>query len=170
MCTQSQYMPRSVLYRLIMSILLLFVDNIIQSNLNYLNPRLSELKMQRKCRVKVHNVTTWLDCTCAVNLCRVVATREPATALLSNLVNTQRVKKCKVSVLSIEDEIKIVDMLVKSVIYKFLHAWSISWVWLGRDQRYPNFLLIQTVRNLPLAKEVWIIEVGLYIMVVGLSA
>ena len=38
----------------------------------------------KKCRVKVHIVTTWPACTCAVNLCRIVATREPAAALLSN--------------------------------------------------------------------------------------
>ena len=51
-------------------------------------PRLSEFEMQRKFRVKVHIVITWLDCTCAVNLRRVIATREPAAALLSNLVLT----------------------------------------------------------------------------------
>jgi hypothetical protein len=32
----------------------------------------------------------------------------------------------------------------------------------GRGQRYLNFLLIQTVRNFPLAKGVRIIEVRLY--------
>ena len=68
----------------------------------------------------------------------------------------------QVSVLSIEDEIKIIKMLDKSVIYTFLHARSSSWVWLGRDHRYPNFLLIRMVRNFTLAKGVRIIEVGLY--------
>ena len=53
-------------------------------------------------------------------------------------------------------------MLDKSVIYTFLHAWSISWVWLGHGQRYPNSLPIRTVRDFPLAKGVRIIEVGLY--------
>ena len=61
--------------------------------------------------------------------------------------------------LSIENEIEMLD---NSVIYTFLHVWSILWVWLGRGKRYPNFLLTQTVRNFPLAKGVQIIEVGLY--------
>ena len=33
--------------------------------------------------------------------------------------------------------------------------------WLGRGHRYPNSLLIRTVRDFPLAKGVRIIEVGL---------
>ena len=63
-------------------------SNLDYPNLDYPNSRLSELEMQRKFRVKVHIVTTWLDCACAVNLRRVIATREPAAALLSNLVLT----------------------------------------------------------------------------------
>ena len=63
-------------------------SNLDYPNLDYPNPWLSELEIQRKCRVKVHIVTTCPDCACAVNLRRVVATREPAAALLSNLVLT----------------------------------------------------------------------------------
>ena len=63
--------------------------------------RWSELEMQRKGRVKVHIVTTWPACACAVNLCCVVATREPAAAYLSNLVLTLEVKqtqgKCSIN-------------------------------------------------------------------------
>ena len=35
--------------------------------------------------------------------------------------------------------------------------WSILWVWLGHGQCYPNFLLIRTVWDFPLAKGVQII-------------
>ena len=63
-----------------------------------------------------------------------------------------------VSVLSIEDGIKIVKMLNKSVNDTFcMHEQSS-----GCGQRYPNFLLIRTVPNFSLAKGVRIIEVGLY--------
>ena len=51
-----------------------------------MNPRISELEIQGKCRVKVHSMTTWPACACTVNLRRVVAMREPAAVLLSNLV------------------------------------------------------------------------------------
>jgi hypothetical protein len=64
--------------------------------------------------------------------------------------NAQGSTCSKVSVLSIEYEIKIIEMLDKSVLhmYTFLHTQSKSRVWLGRSQRYPNFLLIRT-RFLP---------------------
>ena len=122
--------------------------------------------MQRKCRVKVHIMTMWLACACTVKLRRIVTTREPAAALLSNLVLTlKEVKEMQGSVLSIKDEIKIIEMFDESIIYyvyTILHAWSISWVWLGPGQHYPNFLFIRMVWNFPLAKGVQIIEVGLY--------
>ena len=38
---------------------------------------------------------------------------------------------------------------------------TILWVWLGRGQCYPNFLLIRMVQNFPLGKGVRIVEVGL---------
>ena len=92
----------------------------------------------------------------------IVATWEPASVLLSNLVLTlQEVKemqgtcKCSKSRMRLKSS-KILD---KSVI--FLHAWSILWVWLRRGQRYPNFLLIRMVWNFLLAKGFQIIKVGL---------
>ena len=64
-----------------------------------------------------------------------------------------------VSVLSIEDGIKIVKMLDKSISDTFcMHDRSS-----GCGQCYPNFLLIRTVPNFPFAKVVRIIEVGLYL-------
>jgi hypothetical protein len=43
-------------------------------------PRLSELEMQPKCRVKVQVVTAWSICACAVNLHPTAVLRESATA------------------------------------------------------------------------------------------
>jgi hypothetical protein len=51
--------------------------------LDYPNSRCNE-----KCRVKVQIVVTCPVCACAVNLCRLVATRAPAAARLPSLVLT----------------------------------------------------------------------------------
>ena len=74
--------------------------------------------------------------------------REPAAALLSNLVLTlKEVKETKINVLSIEDKIKIVNIRNKFVIYTCFFAFMIdfvgvAWVWstLSEFLAYPNGL------------------------------
>ena len=109
------------------------------SLISIIQTSISELEKQRKCRVKVHIVTMWPACACAVNLRRVVASWEPAAALLSSLVL----------------------MLLKSV----QNAWQVCHIHFYMHDKFRGYDLgmvniIRTVRHF--SKGVRIIEVGLH--------
>ena len=82
-------------------------------------------------KVYVNLTGSWCSCHVRISCC---------TAIKSSS-NTQRSIR-NASVLSVEEP------------GMFLEVGSISSVWLGHGQHYPNFLLIRMVRNFPLPKGV----------------
>ena len=115
--------------------------------------------MQRKCRVKIHIVTMRPTCVCTVNLPRVIATREPAAVLLSNLVNAQRSKiNARYMYMLYQSRVRLKS--TKCLISQSYICFCMHDRFCGCGLGVVN--VIRTVRDFPLAKGARIIEVGLY--------
>ena len=106
---------------------------LIQSNLDYPNSRCRDNAGSK------YTLTTWPDCAYAVNLCCVVATREPAAALLSNLVLMLKVKETQVFY---QSRMRLKCLISLSYISFCMHddfvgvAWA--WTMLSEFFAHPN--------------------------------